>query len=82
MEIQDLKQKLQVMERTVNEDAKAWLSKIKEMEEKLQEKDEEIDDLEQLNRTLLVKERRSNDELQEVRKESIKVRHFTCALLT
>nr|DAD26438.1 TPA_asm: hypothetical protein HUJ06_027906 [Nelumbo nucifera] len=41
---------------------------------KLEEKAGEIEDLEALNRTLMVKERRSNLELQEARKELIDVR--------
>ena len=47
--------------------------KMEEMSEQLQEKVEEMEDLEALNQTLVVKERKSNDELQEARKELISV---------
>lgn len=47
--------------------------KIDEMSEQLKEKIEEMDDLEALNQTLVVKERMSNDELQEARKALIQV---------
>nr|XP_010911713.1 factor of DNA methylation 1 [Elaeis guineensis] len=45
--------------------------KVEEMSEQLKEKVEEMEDLEVLNQTLVVKERKSNDELQEARKELI-----------
>ena len=48
---------------------------MEEMQKELEEKDEIINDLEALNMALLVKERASNDELQESRKESIEVQH-------
>ncbi|XP_026439510.1 factor of DNA methylation 4-like isoform X1 [Papaver somniferum] len=46
--------------------------KIKEMSEKLKKMEREHDDLEYLNQILIAKERRSNDELQEARKELTK----------
>ncbi|KAL8103985.1 hypothetical protein AgCh_028271 [Apium graveolens] len=71
MENRDLKEKIQVMKQKENEVGEAQHSKMKGLQEELEEKDEKIDDLEALNMTLLVKERLSNDELQESRKESI-----------
>lgn len=73
MEIQELKGKLQVMKHLGNEDDEALQSKMKELEEELEEKEDQRNDVESLNQTLLTKERQSNDELQEARKKLIKV---------
>ena len=48
--------------------------KMDKIQEELKEKEEELESLEALNQTLVVKERKSNDELQEARKELISVR--------
>lgn len=77
MENRDLKEKIQVMKQKENEVGEAQHSKMKGLQEELEEKDEKIDDLEALNMTLLVKERLSNDELQESRKESIEVQQLS-----
>ncbi|KAL8120346.1 protein INVOLVED IN DE NOVO 2-like [Apium graveolens] len=45
--------------------------KLESLEESLKEKEEDLEDLEDLNQALVVKERRSNDELQDARKELI-----------
>lgn len=74
MDIQELKGKLQVMKH-LGKDA-AVQSEMKEMNDKLEEKMEEMGDLENLNRILLIKELQSNDELQEARKELIDVRSY------
>lgn len=71
MEIEELKGKLQVMKHLGDEDDAAVQEKIKEMNEELKEKMEEMDSVESLNQTLVVKERQSNDELQQARKELI-----------
>ncbi|KAJ4842951.1 hypothetical protein Tsubulata_026607 [Turnera subulata] len=68
MEIQDLKGKLQVMKHFDNQDDEAVQSKMKEMEEELKEKIDDLHDVESLSRALTIKERESNDELQEARK--------------
>ncbi|KAK1379033.1 XH domain-containing protein [Heracleum sosnowskyi] len=65
MVIQDFKEK-------IHEEGIVQQSKMKEMQEELEDLVEKINDLEAVNQTLLVKERYSNDELQESRKESIK----------
>ncbi|KAF7843193.1 factor of DNA methylation 1-like [Senna tora] len=70
MEIEELKGKLQVMKHLGDDDAVQ--KKIKEMNDELAEKVENLDDMEQTNQHLIVKERQSNDELQEARKELIK----------
>ncbi|KAJ9559508.1 hypothetical protein OSB04_004668 [Centaurea solstitialis] len=72
MEIEELKGKLQVMKHLGNQDDAAVQEKIKEMDDELKSKMEEMDDVENMNQTLMVKERQSNDELQEARKELIK----------
>ncbi|XP_057474603.1 factor of DNA methylation 1-like [Actinidia eriantha] len=71
MEIEELKGKLQVMKHLGDEDDAAVQKKIKEMNEELEEKVDEMAGVEDLNRTLIAKERQSNDELQEARKELI-----------
>lgn len=69
MEIEELKGKLEVMKH-LGDDA-AVQNKIKEMNGELEEKIEEMKSVEELYQTLLSKERQSNDELQEARKELI-----------
>lgn len=73
MEIAELKGKLEVMKHLGGDDDAAVQNKIKEMNEELVWKMEEMDDLESLNQTLLAKERRSNDELQDARRTLITV---------
>lgn len=73
MEIAELKGKLEVMKHLGGDDDAAVQNKIKEMNEELVGKMEEMDDLESLNQTLLAKERRSNDELQDARRTLITV---------
>lgn len=73
MEIQELKGKLQVMKHLESEDDEALKSEMKEMQEELAEKEEERNDMETLNQTLINKERWSNDELQDARKKFIEV---------
>ncbi|PKA48562.1 Protein suppresor of gene silencing 3 [Apostasia shenzhenica] len=70
LEIQQLKGSLQVMKHLGGEDLEIN-GKIVELNEELKEKIEELEDLEALNQALIVKERKSNDELQEARKELI-----------
>ncbi|CAH9103879.1 unnamed protein product [Cuscuta epithymum] len=48
-------------------------TEINELKEKLAEKDDELHDAEDLNQTLMLKERMSNTELQEARRELINV---------
>ncbi|MCD9561117.1 hypothetical protein HAX54_020079 [Datura stramonium] len=71
MEIAELKGKLEVMKHLGGDDDAAVQNKIKEMNEELIGKMEEMEDLESLNQTLLAKERQSNDELQNARRTLI-----------
>lgn len=73
MEIEELKGKLEVMKHMGGDDDAAVQKKINQMNEQLQEKKENLDGLEDLNQQLLAKERQSNDELQEARKELMAV---------
>ncbi|KAF2321510.1 hypothetical protein GH714_000187 [Hevea brasiliensis] len=71
LEIEELKGKLQVMKHLGDQDDTAVQKKMKEMNDELEQKVEDLADVESLNQTLIVKERQSNDELQEARKELI-----------
>ncbi|KAH6831500.1 XH/XS domain-containing protein [Perilla frutescens var. hirtella] len=71
MEIEELKGKLEVMKHLGGDDDAAVQQRINQMNELLLEKKENLDGLEDLNQQLLAKERQSNDELQEARKELI-----------
>ncbi|KAB1226741.1 hypothetical protein CJ030_MR4G013723 [Morella rubra] len=69
MEIQEIKGKLQVMKH-LGDDA-AIKKKMEEMDGDLQEKIDDLSHLEEMNGVLVSKERQSNDELQEARKQLI-----------
>ncbi|KAK3160223.1 hypothetical protein QOZ80_1BG0056820 [Eleusine coracana subsp. coracana] len=71
LEIQQLQGKLEVMKHMPGEEDSESKKKIDELKEKLQEKYDEMDAVESLNQTLVIKERKSNDELQQARKELI-----------
>ncbi|GMH14309.1 hypothetical protein Nepgr_016150 [Nepenthes gracilis] len=71
MEIEELKGKLEVMKHLGDDDDAAVKKKMKEITEELETKVEDLAAVESLNQTLITKERRSNDELQEARKELI-----------
>lgn len=71
MEIEDLKGKLEVMKHLGDEDDAAVQKKMKEMNDELESKIDDLDEMESLNKTLIMKERQSNDELQEARRELI-----------
>ena len=73
MEIEELKGKLQVMKHLGDEDDAAVQNKTEEMNDELQEKVDNLENMEAMNQILVVKERQSNDELQEARKELINV---------
>ncbi|XP_059666280.1 protein INVOLVED IN DE NOVO 2-like [Cornus florida] len=71
LEIERLRGTLNVMQHMGDDGDLEVLKKVEEMHENLREKEGDLDDLEALNQTLIVKERKSNDELQEARKELI-----------
>ncbi|KAJ1282816.1 hypothetical protein BS78_03G080700 [Paspalum vaginatum] len=71
LEIQTLRGKLEVMKHMPGEENSESKKKIDELAEELKEKEEEKDAMQSLNQTLIIKERKSNDELQHARKELI-----------
>lgn len=73
LEIEQLKGKLLVMKHLGSEEDTGIKKKVEEISEELKDKIEEMEHIEALNQTLLVKERKSNDELQGARKELIVV---------
>lgn len=64
------------MKHLEDQDDEGVQQKMKEMGDDLDQKVEDLNDLQELNRTLVTKERESNDELQEARKELISVMFF------
>lgn len=76
MEIEELKGKMEVMKHLEDQDDDAVKKKMKEMNDELESKKEDLEGLEELNMTLVAKERQSNDELQEARKAFINVLLF------
>lgn len=71
LEIERLKGSLNVMKHMGDDGDLEVLKKVEDILKDLKEKEEELDDLETLNQTLIVRERKSNDELQEARKELV-----------
>ncbi|KAI3763269.1 hypothetical protein L1987_53723 [Smallanthus sonchifolius] len=71
MQIERLKGKLQVMKHLCDEDDTAVQEQIKKISDELEAKMEEMDGVEEINQTLVVKEQQSNDESQNARKELI-----------
>lgn len=67
---------LKVMNQMDEDEDMEARKKMTEIKEKLQEKEEEYTDVEELYKTLIVMERRNNDEVQEARKEVINVCTF------
>ncbi|PIN06754.1 hypothetical protein CDL12_20697 [Handroanthus impetiginosus] len=73
LEIRHLKGNLQVVKHMGDDGDTEVAKKLQAIQHELEEKEEELEHLEALNQTLIVKERKSNDELQEARKELINV---------
>ncbi|KAM0858726.1 hypothetical protein ACQ4PT_047650 [Festuca glaucescens] len=71
LEIKQLQGKLEVMKHMPGEEDSESKRKIDELNEELQDKLDEMDAMESLHKTLLLKERISNDELQDARKKLI-----------
>lgn len=69
LEIQQLKGKLEVMKHMPGHEDLESKDKINELSEELQDKMDELDAMESLNQTLVIKESKSNMEMQEARKE-------------
>ena len=71
-----MKGALQVMQHMEGDEDTEMKRKMEAIQEELKDKEEELDGLEELNQALIVKERKSNDELQGARKELINVSIF------
>ncbi|KAL9235309.1 hypothetical protein vseg_010076 [Gypsophila vaccaria] len=69
LQIEQLRGAAQVLEH-MGRDAETK-KEMEEINEKLKESEEQLEDLEDLTQTLIIKERNSNDELQDARKELI-----------
>jgi hypothetical protein len=76
LEIEQLRGQLNVMKHMGDDGDVEVLQKVEAILKQLREREGELEDLEDLNQTLIVKERKSNDELQEARKELISVCSF------
>lgn len=76
LDIQQLQGKLEVMKHMPGVEDSESKRKMKELSEELQEKYDEMEAMESLNQTLVTKERQSNDELQNARKELITVSYL------
>ncbi|MCL7040007.1 hypothetical protein MKW94_012218 [Papaver nudicaule] len=71
LEIERLKGNLNVLKHMKGDEDDAFTKKMEEMYKNLEERERELESLEGLNQALVVEERKSNDELQEARKELI-----------
>lgn len=71
LEIQQLKGKLNVMKHMEDDGELDVLDMMDALHIDLREKEQSLRDMDALNQTLIIKERKSNDELQEARKELI-----------
>lgn len=78
LEIQQLKGKLNVMKHMEGDGDSEVLNMMDALHEDLREKELSLRELDALNQTLIIKERKSNDELQEARRELIKVIFLKC----
>jgi predicted nuclease with TOPRIM domain len=72
LDIQQLKGKLDVVKHMEGEGVDVK-KRTEELNAELNEKIEELEDLETLNQNLIVKDRKANDELQDAKKELISV---------
>ncbi|KAK4263148.1 hypothetical protein QN277_028607 [Acacia crassicarpa] len=71
LEIEQLKGSLSVMEHMKDDGDAEVLDKVEGILKDLREKEQSLKDLDDLNQMLIIRERKSNDELQEARKELI-----------
>ncbi|KAG8390855.1 hypothetical protein BUALT_Bualt01G0127000 [Buddleja alternifolia] len=71
LEIEQLRGQLNVMKHMEDEGDLEVLHKVDSLLKALREKEGELDDLDSLNQTLIVQERKRNDELQDARKEMV-----------
>lgn len=77
LEIEQLRGKVNVEKHMGDEGDLEVLKKVDVLLKAMREKEEELEELEILNQTLVVQERKSNDELQDARKEMVEVSYLT-----
>lgn len=83
LEIERLRGTLNVMKHMEDDEDVEVLQKAESTLKELSEKEGELEALDELNQALIVKQRMSNDELQEARKEITNVRVFSyCKVLS
>ncbi|CAN8278322.1 unnamed protein product [Cochlearia groenlandica] len=73
LEIEQLKGNLNVMKHMGSDGDAVIVKKVETIYKDLTEKEEELADLDKFNQTLILRERRTNDELQEARKELVNI---------
>lgn len=73
LEVQQLKVSISLLKDFGDEEDEELIEKLDALQKDLKDKEELLQDLEELNQTLVVMERKSNDELQDARKELIKI---------
>ncbi|XP_047977567.1 protein INVOLVED IN DE NOVO 2-like [Salvia hispanica] len=71
LQIEHIKGAIGVMKLMAEEGDMEAKKKLESIEEELRDKEEELDGVESLNSNLIIKERRTNEEVQEARKELI-----------
>lgn len=76
LEIERMRGTLNVMKHMEDDEDCEVLQKMESLIKDMREKEGELEDLEALNQTLIIRERNSNDELQDARKELISVSNF------
>lgn len=76
LEIQQLKGSLSVLKHIEDDEDVEVLKKVDALHMDLREKIQSLEDVEALYQTLIIKQRKSNDELQDARKELINVSIF------
>ncbi|WVZ05111.1 hypothetical protein V8G54_018457 [Vigna mungo] len=73
LEIQQLKGSLSVLKHMEDDEDVEILKKVDNLQKDLRDKQQSLQDLDALNQTLIIKERESNDELQEARQALVDV---------
>jgi len=73
LEIQQLKGSLSVLKHMEDDEDVEILKKVDNLQKDLRDKEQSLQDIDALNQTLIIKERESNDELQEARQALVDV---------
>lgn len=74
LEIEHMRGALEVMKHMGEDEDAEVKKKMDEIEQDLKDKEEDLEGMEELQQALVIKERKTNDELQDARKELINVR--------